>query len=61
MTRKALSETGEGKVGLVVASVEIVMFSLDTDYVFVEGDIKRSRVFVEIVDYFELDRRKESR
>ena len=54
-----LVTTGEGDKLMVVASVEIVIFSLDMDGMFVEGDIMRNRVFVGIVDCSEFSRRIE--
>ena len=33
-----------------MASVDVVMFSLDPDHVFVEGYIMRNKVFVGLVD-----------
>ena len=42
---------------MVVASVEIVMFSADPDCVFMEGDIMRSKCFVGLVYCSEIHRR----
>ena len=61
VSRTALVTTGKGKVGMVVASVDIVMFSLDPDHVFLEGDIMRNRVSIGFVDGSEFGRRTESR
>ena len=41
-----LYKNGESGVGMVVASVEIIMFSLDLDYVFVEGEITGNKVLL---------------
>ena len=49
VSRAALVTSGEGKVGMVVSSVYIAMFSLDTDYVFVEGDTTRNIIFDSVV------------
>ena len=56
-----LVTTGEGDKLMVVASVEIVIFSLDMDGMFVEGDIMRNRVFLGILDFSSFNRRKYSR
>ena len=45
---------------MVVASVEIVMFSLDLGCVLVDGDIIRNKVFIGLIDCSETDRRTES-
>ena len=46
VSRTALVTKGEGELFMVVASVEIVIFSLEPDSVFVEGGIRRNRVLL---------------
>ena len=46
----------EGEVGILLASVEILMFSLDMDSVFVEGYIMRDGYFVGVLDCSESHR-----
>ena len=41
---------------MVVASVEIVIFLVDTYRVFIELDIMRNKVCVRLVDFSEIDR-----
>ena len=43
-SRTPLVTTCEGEVGMVVSSVDIVMFSFDPDCIFVEGEITRNKV-----------------
>ena len=45
MSEKYSDTNGCGDLGIVVASVDIVMFSLDPDRVFVEGYILTNIVF----------------
>ena len=45
MSNKSFDKYGEGDVGIVLASVDIVMFSLDPDRLFVEGYILTNRFF----------------
>ena len=52
---------GEGEVRMVVAPVDIVMFSVEPYHVLVEGDTMRNKVFVGILYCSENDRRIESR
>ena len=56
----ALVTKVEGKVWMVVASVEIVMSSLEMENVFVEGYIMGNIFFVGPVDFSEFNRRTES-
>ena len=44
VSRIYLYTNGEGEVGMVVSSVDIVMFSFDPDCIFVEGEITRNKV-----------------
>ena len=60
VSRRDFDRHCDGEVVLVVASVERVMFSLDTNNVFVEGYITRNRVFVGLADCYEFNRRTES-
>ena len=46
----------EGELVMVAASVEIVMLSVDSYRMLVEGDIIRNICFVGIVDFSEIDR-----
>ena len=56
----ALVKIVEGRVVMVVASVEIFMLSLDMYFVFVEGYIIRNIIFVGLVGCYVLDRRTSS-
>ena len=56
----ALVTKVEGKVWMVVASVEIVMSSLEMENVFVEGYIMGNIFFVGPVDFSEFNRRTKS-
>ena len=49
VSRTALVTTGKGKVGMVVASVDIVMFSVDSGFMLLYVDIMRNKVFVGLV------------
>ena len=61
VSRTGLVTKGEGEVGMMVASVEIVMFSLDPNSMFVEGYIMGNRVFVGAIKFSEFNMRTESR
>ena len=60
MSITALVKIVEGRVVMVVASVEIFMLSLDMYFVFVEGYIIRNIIFVGLVGCYVLDRRTAS-
>ena len=51
MSRTALVPTVKVEVLMVVALLEIVMFSVGTYYVLVDGYIMRNIFFVELVDF----------
>ena len=48
VSRTYLFKIGEVEVEAMVSSVEIIMFSVESDCVLVEGDIIRNKVFVGI-------------
>ena len=50
MSNKSFEKNGEGDVGIVVASVDILMFSPYPDHVFLEGDIMTNIGFAGLVD-----------
>ena len=56
VSRTYLFKIGEVEVVAMVSSVEIIMFSVESDCVLVEGDIIRNKVFVEILDCSEIYR-----
>ena len=51
MSRSALDKNGKGDVGFFLVSVEMVMFLLYPDRVFVEGDTVSNIGFVALVDF----------
>ena len=61
VSRTALVTKCEGRSGMVVDSVELLMFKVYSYRVLVEGDIMRNKVFVWLVDCSGIDRRTESR
>ena len=61
MSSTALVKTVEGRVVMVVASVEIFVFSLEMYFVFVEGYIIGNIVVIGLLDFYVFDRRTASR
>ena len=51
---------GKGGVGMVVALVDIVMFSVNSGFVLVYVDIMRNKVFVGLLYWFAINRITES-
>ena len=49
VTRQVWVRQGEGELGLVVTSVDMVMFSMDPERVLVDGDIVRNKDWVGLV------------
>ena len=54
VSRPAWVITSEFEAVMVVDSVEILSFLVETDCVLVEGDIIRNKDFVGIVEFFEI-------
>ena len=50
ISKKYFDINGDGDVGIVVASVDILMFSPYPDHVFLEGDIMMNIGFAGLVD-----------